>query len=158
MIFINLSCSEKAHNSVVKVKTLSRITNHNPISQTLNITCFGWVINVFFFVWCFLLKRVIFSHNSCEISDTFEMKHPCYVSIIDVILQVNHSVHPPPPPPFCRGRVAPPIKFSKKEGGLTRPPLLEGVAGKEEMAFFRVGELQFSHKKLKSGILNEKSL
>ena len=44
----------------------------------------------------------------------------------------KHSVHPPP---FCWG-VEPPTKFSKR-GGLTGPQLWEGVAGKEEVTFFR---------------------
>ena len=54
------------------------------------------------------------------------------------------------PAPFCRrwggGGVEPPTKFSKRGGGLRGPQLLEGVAGKEGVTFFREG-LQFSHKK-----------
>ena len=51
------------------------------------------------------------------------------------------------PSPFCwgGGGVEPPTKYSKR-GGLTRPQLLEGVAGKEGGDFFQ-GELQFLHKK-----------
>ena len=41
----------------------------------------------------------------------------------------------------------PPTKFSRKEGDLTRPQLLEGVAGKEGGDFLKGGWLQFSHKK-----------
>ena len=49
----------------------------------------------------------------------------------------------------------PPTKFSRKEGDLTRPQLLEGVAGKEGSLFS--GGLQFSHKnKLKLEIFNAK--
>ena len=66
----------------------------------------------------------------------------------------------PPHPPllwetlsFCRG-VEPPTKFSKL-GSLTGPQLLKGVAGKEEVTFFR--GLQFSQKnKLESEIFNDK--
>ena len=36
-----------------------------------------------------------------------------------------------------RGGVEPPTKFKKKGGSLTGPQLLEGVAGKEGMTFFR---------------------
>ena len=40
-------------------------------------------------------------------------------------------------PPFCRGgEVEPPTKFSKR-GSLTGPQILEGVAGKEGVTFFR---------------------
>ena len=45
----------------------------------------------------------------------------------------SHSVHPPL---SDGGRVEPPTKFSKR-GGLTGPQLLEGVAGKEGVTFFR---------------------
>ena len=63
----------------------------------------------------------------------------------------HHSGHPPP---YSSGRgVEPPTKFSKR-GGLTGPQLLEGVARKEGVTFFREG-LQFSHK-LKSEIFNDK--
>ena len=48
-------------------------------------------------------------------------------------------------PPLSAGRgVEPPTKFSKR-GDLTGPQLLEGVAGKEGVTFFR--GLQLSHKK-----------
>ena len=54
------------------------------------------------------------------------------------------------PSPFLLGWdggvVEPPTKFSKRGGGLTRPQLLQGVAGKEGGDFFQ-GELQFSYKK-----------
>ena len=53
----------------------------------------------------------------------------------------GHSVHlhpsATPPPPLCRG-VESPTKFSEREG-LTGPPLLEGVAGKEGNDFFKGG-------------------
>ena len=47
--------------------------------------------------------------------------------------------------PLSAGGVEAPTKFSRK-GGLTRPQLLEGVAGKEGGDFFQ-GVLQFLHKK-----------
>ena len=64
-----------------------------------------------------------------------------------------------PPPPFCwEGRggvvVALPTKFSKR-GGLTGPQLLEGVAGKEGVTFFR-GVAIFTQQKIKSEIFNDK--
>ena len=46
-----------------------------------------------------------------------------------------HSGHPPP---LSAGGVEPPTKFSKRGGGgLTGPQLLEGVARKEGVTFFR---------------------
>ena len=44
-------------------------------------------------------------------------------------------------PPFLlgEGKVEPPTKLSKREGDLTGPRLLEGVAEKEGVAFFRMG-------------------
>ena len=69
-----------------------------------------------------------------------------------------HSVQSPLS--FCSGgeELSPQPNFQKKEGGgLTRPSLLEGVAGKEEVIFFRGRGLQFSHKKkLKFEIFNDK--
>ena len=57
-----------------------------------------------------------------------------------------HSVDTHIPFLLGGGGVKPPTKFSKR-GGLTGPQLLEGVAGKEGVTFFRV--LEFSHKKNK---------
>ena len=54
-----------------------------------------------------------------------------------------HSVHPPPP--FCKGGGLS-LQPNFQKGGLTGPQLLEGVAGKEGVTFFR-GGLQLSHKK-----------
>ena len=50
------------------------------------------------------------------------------------------------PAPFCRrwGGVEPPTKFSKRGGGLRGPQLLEGVAGKEGVTFFRGGVAIFT--------------
>ena len=45
--------------------------------------------------------------------------------------------------------------FQKGGGGLVGPQLLERVAGKERMTFF-MGAMQFSLKKLKSEIFNNK--
>ena len=50
--------------------------------------------------------------------------------------------------------VALPTKFSKR-GGLTGPQLLEGVAGKEGVTFFR-GVAIFTQQKIKSEIFNDK--
>ena len=68
-------------------------------------------------------------------------------------------MHPPPLSAGARGGegaggVSLQPNF-QKGGGLTGPQLLEGVAGKEGVTFFR--GLQFSHKnKLKSEIFNDK--
>ena len=56
-----------------------------------------------------------------------------------MLLGVELSLHPLP---FCWG-VEAPTKFSKR-GGLTGHKLLEGIAGKEWVTFFREG--QCSHK------------
>ena len=62
-----------------------------------------------------------------------------------------------PPPPLCWGGVEPPIKFSKKGGGgLTGYQLLEGVAGKEGVIFFKWGCSFFIKNKLKFEIFNDK--
>ena len=53
------------------------------------------------------------------------------------------------------GGVEPPTKFSKS-GGLTRPQLLEGVAGKEGVTFFMAGCNFHIKNKLKSEIFNDK--
>ena len=45
---------------------------------------------------------------------------------------IIHSVHTPL---FTEGVVRPHTKFSKRGGGLTRPQLLEGVAGGKEEGF-----------------------
>ena len=52
------------------------------------------------------------------------------------------------------GGIELPTKFSKK-WGLVGPELLERVGGKEGITFF-TGAMQFSHKKLKSEIFNNK--
>ena len=59
----------------------------------------------------------------------------------------SHSVHPPPPPSAT--------SFSKRRA-LTGPQLLQGVAGKEGVTFFRGGCNFHQKKKLKSEIFNEK--
>ena len=46
--------------------------------------------------------------------------------------------------------------FQKGGGGLAGPQILEGVARKEGGDFFQERCLQFSHKKLKSEIFNDK--
>ena len=58
------------------------------------------------------------------------------------------------PPPFLLGGLNFQPNF-QKGGGLVGPQLLERVAGKEGMTFF-MGVMQFSHKKLKSEIFNNK--
>ena len=69
-----------------------------------------------------------------------------------IFFNTTTSVHPPPPTSFCRGEgvgVEPPTKFPKR-GGLTRPQLLKGVAGKEgggRVTFSGWGEFHFSHTK-----------
>ena len=57
---------------------------------------------------------------------------------------------------FLQG-VEPPTKFSKRGGGLDRPQLLEGC-WERAGDLFQGGEggLQFSHKKIKSEIFNDK--
>ena len=67
----------------------------------------------------------------------------------------SHSGHPP----FYRGEVEPPTKFSKR-GGLTGPQLLEEGCWERGGDFFQEGgQLQFSHKyKLKSEIFNDKKV
>ena len=61
-----------------------------------------------------------------------------------------------PPSISAWGGVELPTKFSKRGGGgLVGPQLLERVAGKERMTFF-MGAMQFSLKKLKSEIFNNK--
>ena len=66
-------------------------------------------------------------------------------------------------PPFLQGEVGrggggvePPIKFSKREGGVERTSTFRGrLLGKRGVTFFR--RVQFSDKnKLKSGIFNDK--
>ena len=68
-------------------------------------------------------------------------------------------MHPPAPPLSAEGRgerVEPPTKFSKRGGDLTGPQLLEAIAVKEGVTFFRGRVCNFHTKKLKSEIFNDK--
>ena len=74
----------------------------------------------------------------------------------------SHTVHSPPP--FCflvstgvgeGGGVEPPTKFSER-GGLTGPPLLVVVTGKEGSDFFQGGCAFHIKNKLKSEIFDDK--
>ena len=74
----------------------------------------------------------------------------------------SHTVHPPPNLSafwfllgWGRGGVEPPTKFSKT-GGLTGPPLLVGVTGKEGSDFFQGGCAFHIKNKLKSEIFDDK--
>ena len=100
--------------------------------------------------------------------------HICNIFFKKLTIQLagNHSVHHPF---LFGGGVEPPTKFSKK-GGLDMTLLLEGVAGKEGGDFIQVGGggvqfshknkskyqnliggLEFSHKKIKCKIFNDKN-
>ena len=78
-------------------------------------------------------------------------------SLPGMVFLLTLNYHSGQPRPLSAGRrVEPATKFSKRRC-LIGPQLLEGVAGKEEGTFFKWG-LQFSHKKLKSGVFNDKKV
>ena len=61
-------------------------------------------------------------------------------------------------PPICwRGEVKLPTKFPKM-GGLTGPPVLEGITGKESGDLFQEGCNFYLKNKTKSEIFNDKNV
>ena len=68
-------------------------------------------------------------------------------------LHLKHSVHPAP---FLQGVGGWYSDQIFKKEGLERPQLLEGVAGKEGVTFFREGRYFEIKNKLKSDMFNDK--
>ena len=101
-------------------------------------------------------KRLIFLSRSMERQASYYGKNVVvdWFWINQHFLSI-HSMHPCPPPPFCKGGIEPPTKFSKR-GELTEPQLLEGGCWERGDDFFQGGCNFHIKNKLKSEIFNEK--